>query len=231
MTKRYALLQKKLQELESQLNKIFGLSGEYDHIQIDDFEQRLGFVKSLLAAEIASGPTKPHHLVHMSQRLDELIAYWDCFKTTSFDNSSTCFCTDACLNHDGEVENDDDDNDSPSPVYYEDPPEEIVINSEEDIMFNAKEDKLALVEFGGVDLVDKETTSFNAIEFSDCLVDEKGDDEERVGKRKLGRGGFSGGLASGMVIGMALMGFFMVTFSGCFRYGDQQYASDFLTPT
>ncbi|PON89479.1 hypothetical protein TorRG33x02_148300 [Trema orientale] len=255
MTKRYSILQKRLQELKSQLNEISRDKHDDDDdddvedqnkIQILDFEQRLGFVRTLLSAEIASRPTKPHHLVHMSQIFHELEAAYleDGFKTRSFDdhdNSSTCSCTESCLNDDGEVQNDDEDDDgdgededededgssssssSGSPVFEDVDPESNMVT-----MKNSKaedDNKVAVVEFGGgkVVSVEQETASFEQRKRESDVVDEK----------RLGRGGigyFSGGLASGMVLGMALMGFAIVTFSGCFRYGGDQYGN-FLTPT
>ncbi|PON56261.1 hypothetical protein PanWU01x14_182730 [Parasponia andersonii] len=249
MTKRYSILQKRLQELKSQLNEISRDKHNDDDvedqnkIQILDFEQRLGFVRTLLSAEIASRPTKPHHLVHMSQIFHELeAAYLDGFKTTSFDdhdNSSTCSCTESCLNDDGEIQNDDEDDggdgededgsssssssSSGSPVFEDVDPE---INTVTMKNSEAEDDnKLAVVEFRGgkVVSVEQETASFEERKRESDIVDEK----------RLGRGGigyFSGGLASGMVLGMALMGFAMVTFSGCFRYGGEQ-CGNFLTPT
>ena len=111
ITKRYAILQKKLKELESELDQLFSLPPEtpYNQRFSQDIQQRFLFLKNLLSAEIASRPRKPYHLQHIAQRLLELEAAfqeWDSFQTSALDHvekGSTCSCTESCLNDDGEA--------------------------------------------------------------------------------------------------------------------------------
>ncbi|EEF51549.1 conserved hypothetical protein [Ricinus communis] len=111
MTKRYSVLQKKLQELESFLKDVFSLNPLDHNLHSQDIEQRLEFLKTLLSAEITSSPEKPHHLQHISKRLSELesiVRDWHDYKTTTMhehnvETVSTCSCTESCLNDDGEA--------------------------------------------------------------------------------------------------------------------------------
>ena len=104
-------MQKKLKELESELDQVFSLPLEAPYHQrfSQDIQQRFLFLKNLLSAEIASHPRKPYHLQHIAQRLLELEAAfqeWDSFQTSSPDHvekGSTCSCTESCLNDDGEA--------------------------------------------------------------------------------------------------------------------------------
>lgn len=232
MTKSYSILQKKLQELDSQLVIICSLQADppiIHQLLAQDFEQRLVFLKNLLSAEIASHPTKPHHLNHMSHRLDYIESTfrdWDTTGPTALhhlDNASSCSCTESCLNDDGEVLPPDD-HDLGSPV-----------NSE-----GFLGDK-ALVEYNR-GLV--ETKEVPALEFSRCLVEEvdKGKDERvmveidekvvrkefQAGSTRVGGGLLCGAVTTGMVLGMALMSLCMVLFSGGFPYAVD---AGFLTPT
>ncbi|PIA44340.1 hypothetical protein AQUCO_01700145v1 [Aquilegia coerulea] len=111
MTKRYAVIQKKLEELESELNDVVNLPTETTSHQLlsENINQKFSFLRNLLAAEIESHPSKPHHLHHMDQRLTELeteFHEWDNFRTFSptnhIDTASTCSCTESCLNDDGD---------------------------------------------------------------------------------------------------------------------------------
>lgn len=109
MTKRYSILQKKLQELELELNKVFSLPTDTPCHQLiaEGIAQRFVFVRHLLSAEMASHPKKPHHLQHISRRLTELESAfhdWENFRTSDIDHldsTSTCSCTESCLNDDG----------------------------------------------------------------------------------------------------------------------------------
>lgn len=264
MTKRYSILQKKLQELESLLNDIFSFSEDHDRNTIPphyftakltnlttEFIQRLDFFKSLLTAEKTSHPSKPHHLQHMSQRLDELESAfldWAGFGNSSpqhhIDDASTCSCTESCLNDDGEVS---DDKAPESLAVYGDP--EIVVDDGLEVSEQEEDDDdgLAMVEykecFGG----EKEAASFGDVGyFSDCLAEEgkeeydnyngaanyynRNSERVRVDFVEKGKGWFLGALASGMVLGMSFMGLVTTIFSGCFESGDQQF-DNFLTPT
>lgn len=113
MAKRYAILQKKLEELESQIHRVISLPPDTPCHQLlaEAIHQRFLFFSNLLSAETLLHPTKPHHLRHISQRLAQLqtaFSAWDEFVTFSapdqVDDGSPCSCTESCLNDD-----DDDD--------------------------------------------------------------------------------------------------------------------------
>lgn len=227
MTERYSILQKKLQELESEL---------HHHVSIPDknpipedvleaFQNRFLFVKNLLRAEIKSHPSNPRYLHHIAGRLAELerdFEVWDGDKTSAMnrdDNASTCACTESCLNDDGEASVE-----LGSPV-YEDEPERL---SQGDLV-----EEKALVEFCArpkqENLLQKEVLDSN-------LYEEKAKEEVSVGfernvkgeQRRVGIGSLCGAMASGLVLGMALTGYAMGRLSGCFQYVEP---GSFLTPT
>ncbi|KAA0037648.1 hypothetical protein E6C27_scaffold277G003110 [Cucumis melo var. makuwa] len=108
MTKTYAILQKKLQELELQLSHN-NLTTIIHPSLSQEFHQKFLFVANLLSAEIASCPTElmPRRLRHMARRLAQLEAgFWspDMLADNGHVNdSSTCWCTESCLNDDSEV--------------------------------------------------------------------------------------------------------------------------------
>ncbi|KAA8539803.1 hypothetical protein F0562_026495 [Nyssa sinensis] len=189
MTKRYAILQKKLQELESELIQVFALPAETPchHLLSDSIEQRFVFLKSLLSAEIASHPSNPHHLRHIAQRLTELeTAFhdWDDYRTTAlndFDIVSTCSCTESCLNDDGEC--------SPelgSSVY------EVPETFSEAVVVEEK----ALEVAETVKVVEEKAA-------------EERDDVKREEGETVGFWRYFGVMANGMIVGAALMGFVM----------------------
>ncbi|KAF5197283.1 hypothetical protein FRX31_013131 [Thalictrum thalictroides] len=110
MTKRYAVIQKKLEQLESELKDVINFPAEttpFHQLVSESVERRFSFLRSFLTAEIETHPSKPHHLYHMDQRLAELetaFHEWDNFTTFSptnhIDTASTCSCTESCLNDD-----------------------------------------------------------------------------------------------------------------------------------
>lgn len=76
MSKRYKILQKKVQELEAKLRPA---ETENLNLNRERIQQRFEFLKNLLSAEIASSrPSKHTHLLHIGKRLTELeIAFRD----------------------------------------------------------------------------------------------------------------------------------------------------------
>ncbi|KGN51765.2 hypothetical protein Csa_009074, partial [Cucumis sativus] len=98
---------KKLQELELQLSHN-NLTTIIHPSLSQEFHQKLLFVANLLTAEIASCPStlKPRRLKHMARRLAQLEAvFWspDLVDNGQVDDSTTCLCTESCLNDDSEV--------------------------------------------------------------------------------------------------------------------------------
>ncbi|KAL5744316.1 hypothetical protein ACOSQ2_027432 [Xanthoceras sorbifolium] len=102
MAKRsYSILQKKLQELESQLTQAFSLPPEtpYRQFYSQEIDQKFLFLNTLLSAEIASSPKKPYNLHHIAQRVADLeieFREWDSDNVKDstivnhFETSSTC---------------------------------------------------------------------------------------------------------------------------------------------
>ncbi|KAG6605709.1 Cysteine and histidine-rich domain-containing protein RAR1, partial [Cucurbita argyrosperma subsp. sororia] len=104
MTKTYAILRKKLEELERQVQ----LSRNNVHPSLlQDIHQKWLFIANLLSAEVASCPSKPRHLKHIARRLAQLEpAFRNCKAedlVDHVDDVSTCSCTESCLNDDGDV--------------------------------------------------------------------------------------------------------------------------------
>lgn len=109
MTKRYGILRKKLEKLESDLHLLFTFlpESETHDILSHAIEQQLEFLNHLLAAEITSSPSKPRHLYHIARRLSELETIFlhsqDGNNYNDRDVVSVCSCSDSCLNDDGEA--------------------------------------------------------------------------------------------------------------------------------
>ncbi|OIT31044.1 hypothetical protein A4A49_12933 [Nicotiana attenuata] len=208
MTKRYAILRKKLQKLESDLNLLFTFSPDTATHEIlsHDIEQQLVFLNHLLAAEIASCPSKPRHLHHIARRLDEVetaFRHWDDYHSQQSaavhgnindDVASVCSCSESCLNDDGEAAVAD----LSSPVNYDVPEEE--------------------------DFPAGEMAEVKGVEEEDAV--EIDGEEKGIWGNNIGR--YIGILGCGMMIGAVCMGVVMVRFSSCF-FVIQPLA--FLTPT
>uniref|UniRef100_M1B341 DUF7610 domain-containing protein n=1 Tax=Solanum tuberosum TaxID=4113 RepID=M1B341_SOLTU len=130
MTKRYGILRKKLEKLESDLHLLFTFPPDSATHEIlsHAIEQQLEFLNHLLAAEITSSPSKPRHLYHIGRRLNELETVFDLHSQQQLDGNnmndhdaaSVCSCSESCINDDGEtaVER----NFGDSTVNYEDSP-------------------------------------------------------------------------------------------------------------
>lgn len=111
MTKRYGILRKKLEKLESDIHLLFTFppNTETHEILYHGIEQQLEFLNHLLAAEITSSPSKPRHLYHIARRLSELETAFIHSQQQSHGNmndhdaASVCSCNESCLNDDGEA--------------------------------------------------------------------------------------------------------------------------------
>ena len=254
MTKRYSILQSKLHELESILDDLLlhGPETQSHDSLSKDIKQKIAFIRNLLSAEVASHPSKPHHLQHISHRLatlEKAFHDWDTYRTLSYeelDKDSTCSCTESCLNDDGEALHE------AGLVVFEDPEE----------LFHDHVGDKALVEFNGsVVETQKNKVGFDKlasfvyedaeeffegfggdeelVEFNGGLL-RKGEEEwkdvrpERKELESDVRRGSACGKkccagACGFVFGMFLMGFIMVTLSGCFHHSVEQ--ASFTVPT
>ncbi|KAG5616622.1 hypothetical protein H5410_016446 [Solanum commersonii] len=130
MTKRYGILRKKLEKLESDLHLLFAFPSDSETHEIlsHAIEQQLEFLNHLLAAEITSSPSKPRHLYHIGRRLNELETVFDLHSQQQLDGNnmndhdaaSVCSCSESCINDDGEAAVERDFGDST--VNYEDSP-------------------------------------------------------------------------------------------------------------
>lgn len=86
------MLQKKLQELESELADVFRLPLDSNHSHqtpFDDIKQRLSFLSKLLSAEVESQPQTSEQLQEIGQRLTELkdaFCDWNESRTCDFNN-------------------------------------------------------------------------------------------------------------------------------------------------
>ncbi|KAF8008672.1 hypothetical protein BT93_K2361 [Corymbia citriodora subsp. variegata] len=109
MTKRYFMLQRKLEDTESELKTVFSLpASETPSRQFlsECIRQRLLFLNNLLSAEFASNPKQPQHLCHVARRLTDLEATfraWDNDEDEAgpAEDASVCSCTESCLRDDG----------------------------------------------------------------------------------------------------------------------------------
>ncbi|KAI3407772.1 uncharacterized protein J3R85_020739 [Psidium guajava] len=119
MTKRYFMLQRKLEDAESELKPIFSLPASATpsrQFLSHCIRQRLLFLNNLLSTEFASDPKQPQHLHHIARRLADLEAAcraWDSGEDEDevglAEDVSVCSCTESCLRDDdgGEDEKED----------------------------------------------------------------------------------------------------------------------------
>ncbi|KAK9143173.1 hypothetical protein Syun_012573 [Stephania yunnanensis] len=105
----FAVLQKKLEELESSIREVVELPLEtFCHdLEAESIKNRFGFLKTLLTAETESYPHVPEDLQFITQKVSELekvFQEWDSLRTSPMlmlppplvdhnDTSSSCSCT------------------------------------------------------------------------------------------------------------------------------------------
>ncbi|GAV87896.1 hypothetical protein CFOL_v3_31320 [Cephalotus follicularis] len=200
MTKNYTILRRKLQELETKLDEAVSLP-QQEHTQFDaqDIEQSFVFLKNLLSAEIALHPSKPRHLNHMDNRLTEL--------ETSFHK----WVTSKTLTDDDHIE-------TVSTCSCT----ESCLNDDGEASAVSGSLGFEETEMYLEDLHVEEKLPMEMV----CLEAKR--DVKREEKKVMLVGTYCGVMASGVVVGVALMGLVMVKFSGCFHY--VEYGS-FMTPT
>ncbi|OMO94911.1 hypothetical protein CCACVL1_05711 [Corchorus capsularis] len=234
MTKRYKILQKKLKELESELNQVFALSQvdtPLDQHISQDIENKFLFLNNLLSAEIASSPQKPYHLQHIAQRLLELdAAFHQNLAPDDVDKGWACSCTESCLNDDGEAED------------VEGLSTDLSLGDLEEVAEASTVLSLAGLDFD--DLVDelvppvrpavekrKEETSSGVVETESEEEAEGNSSRLREIEQRNGNwvGKYLRTLVSGVVLGMVFMGALMVRFNGCFDH--ESHYTFYLAPT
>ncbi|KAI4332669.1 hypothetical protein L6164_017559 [Bauhinia variegata] len=221
MRKRYSItLQTKLQELESALKEAFSLptDSESRESSSEDIKQKILFIRKILSAEVASHPSKPRHLQHIAERLDKLqkdFLEWKGFKTISNDaferDGSSCSCTESCFNDDAEplVEPGFDG----YPGKFSQRVDGGFVHEKPKVCFESFLAENAIVESEG-GLLEEEEKKMRGVGFQRGEVKREERKESACGK-------FCCAMAIGIVIGMAVMSFLMVKFSGCFRDVEQ----------
>lgn len=135
MERPYAVLEKKLHELESILNEIFFHAAKEDKSGFyDEIVARIGFLKTLHAAEMESNAEgTPHHLSHIARRLAALEDAFHNWVDSGIlpedhpDDLSVCSCTHACFLNDV-VEDDDC---VPEPEYFVPMPNKMQVTNSE----------------------------------------------------------------------------------------------------
>ncbi|KAG1354473.1 hypothetical protein COCNU_07G005850 [Cocos nucifera] len=156
MERPYAVLQNKLDELESILNEIFfHAANKEDKSEFyDEIVARIGFLKTLHAAEMESNAQgTPQHLPHIARRLAALEDAFHSWLDSGMppedhvDDPSVCSCTHSCFN---DVVEDDDR--VPEPEYFVPMPNKMQVmssaRSEEDIGEQRKRRRLGSLPCG-----------------------------------------------------------------------------------
>ncbi|CAN4101841.1 unnamed protein product [Withania somnifera] len=172
MTKRYGVLQKKLEKMESDLHLLYTFPPDTATHEIlsHGIEQQLDFLNHLLAAEIASCPSKPRHLHHIARRLNQLETVFIHSQQQSqgnigdHDAASVCSCSELCLNDDGQA--DVERELAESPVNYEDSPV-VDIKSVEKV---DKEEKGNNGRYFGILCCGIMIMGFVMLRFNDCFL-------------------------------------------------------------
>ncbi|KAI6672234.1 hypothetical protein NL676_000140 [Syzygium grande] len=190
MTKRYFMLQRKLEDTESELRSVFSLPASATpsrQFLSQCIRQRLLFLNNLLSAEFASDPKQPQHLRHVARRLANLEAAfhaWDQDEAEAgredeadcAEDASVCSCTESCLR-----DNDDDGG--------EDTKEDLAVDEWNDLLVTEEGDGL--------------------------VKGSEGEEREKEGKEKVGERGKSRRVVN-MIGGMVVVGVaVMAMFSGC----------------
>ncbi|CAK8575384.1 unnamed protein product [Lathyrus sativus] len=234
-----SILQTKLKDLESTLDDAI-LSGHEKHSHAD-IEQKFTFIENLASAEAKSDPTQRMH--HFTQKLESLKKSFNerdstftTYTNPEFDkdsisnSNSSCSCTEFCLK-DEEL---DESNliviDGPDKLFPDFVGEKGVVGYRE----NGVEEIGEKIDVGSGKIAKK--FSHDAEEFfedfdkeKECDCGLKDEEKKEFEKVKSGFGKNCCVLVSGVFIGMSLMGFIMVSLSGCFdEYVEQ---TSFAIPT
>jgi hypothetical protein len=230
MAKQSSMLQKKLQELEHELiNKVFSLPAEtqLSELYIQDVEQRFFFLKNLLTAETTSSSKRPQYrLQQIGKRLSDLeTAFYDrnnnnrtATTQVQLENVS---CSASCLDGDGDQTSNEtglcefeESGNAFQSLMKEATP--LTVTTQDQL------DESCLDEDG--DQTSEETGSFEFEEAENAFqssIEEKTPSMKTemvkvLVKKRSGR--VFWGMASGVVIGMALMGFMTESSSGIFPH-------------
>ncbi|TYI52183.1 hypothetical protein E1A91_D12G229000v1 [Gossypium mustelinum] len=222
MTKRYTILQKKLKELESQLKQVnsLPLDTPHHHRFSQDIQQRFLFLNNLLSAEISCRPKRPFHLQPIAKRLHELEAAfrdWDTFRSPPSDHvekGPPCSCTGSCFNDEGEA--------ASELISLSDLEQAAEASTELSLAAGLEcdgfSDQVKVVEHVPVH---EAVENHNSTATATTSVVEMSLAENRKEETKgVWLGKCLATMASGVLMGMALMGFLMVRFLGCFHCFD-----------
>ncbi|PNX54396.1 hypothetical protein L195_g046946, partial [Trifolium pratense] len=155
-------------------------------------------------------------------------------KDTISNSNSSCSCTQSCLNDDvgesGLIDLDD-----PKKIFPEFVGEKAIVEfrgngvDENSEKINVGKGKIGTFCFEDAeDSFEDFGRKKEVVEFDSCSKEKENNELKRDGKVKSGFRKNCCVLISGVVIGMILMGFIMVNFSGCFEYEEQ---TSFAIPT
>lgn len=194
--------------------------GGHEKHSLEDIQQKLTFIGHLVSAEAKSYPTE--HLHHLTEKIESLKksfyerdSTFTTFTNPEFDkdsisnsnSNSSCSCTDFCLK--------DEELDESNLIVIDDPdklfPDFVGEKGVVGVRGNGEKNDVGSGKIGTFFYHDAE-------EFFEDFDKEKEVMEEKkeLEKVKSGFGKNCCVLVSGVFIGMSLMGFMMVNFSGCF---------------
>ncbi|THG14250.1 hypothetical protein TEA_009233 [Camellia sinensis var. sinensis] len=230
MAKGYAILQRKLEQLESDLLQVLSLPPETPCHQLlsEGIKQRFVFFTNLLSTELSSASSSPSHssktnyqLRHIANRLSQFESAfrdWDHHQISSLAapaSAETCSCTESCVNDDGDMGS----TELGDQAFYEDDYDD--------------DDNDDYVEVFEEPVVEEKATMTMAMAMATESVGVERDvkkEEEKEG-RVWGWSRYCGVMGGGVVVGALLMGFVMVRFCDCFNCYLQHGDSLSLIPT
>ncbi|KAL7253816.1 hypothetical protein ACSBR1_008205 [Camellia fascicularis] len=229
MAKRYAILQRKLEQLESDLLQVLSLPPETPCHQLlsEGIKQRFIFFTNLLSTELASASASPspshssksnYQLRHLANRLSQFESAfrdWDHHQISSLTapaTAETCSCTESCVNDDGDLGS----TELGDQAFYED-------------FYDDEND--GYVEVFEEPVVEEKATMAMAMAMESVGVERDVKREEEKEGRVWGWRRYCGVMGGGVVVGALLMGFVMVSFCDCFNCYLQHGDSPSLIPT
>ncbi|KAK2379606.1 hypothetical protein QL285_067389 [Trifolium repens] len=245
------ILKTNLKELESMIEDTF-LHGP-EKYSLEDIQKKFDFMQKIMYAEQnSSDPTKPPHWHPIAQKLDSLknsfnerdkdsMSQFTTFSNPKFDkdtisnSSSNCSCTQSCLNNNDVGESGLVDLDDPKNIFPEFVGEKAIVEFRgNEVDENSEKINVGRGKIGTFYFEDAEDSfedfgrKKEVVEFDCCSKEKENNELKREQKVKSGFRKNCCVLVSGVGIGMILMGFIMVNFSGCFEYVEQ---TSFAIPT
>jgi hypothetical protein len=241
------ILKTNLKELESMIEDTF-LHGP-EKYSLEDIQKKFDFMQKIIYAEQnSSDPTKPPHWHPIAQKLDSLknsfnerdkdsMSQFTTFSNPEFDkdtisnSSSNCSCTQSCLNNNDVGESGLVDLDDPKNIFPEFVGEKAIVEfrgngvDENSEKINVGRGKIGTFYFEDAeDSFEDFGRKKEVVEFNCCSKEKEKKENNELKREQKVKSGFRKNccvLVSGVGIGMILMGFIMVNFSGCFEYVEQ----------